>query len=365
MQIVQLVGCRQRRGAEVFATELADALQARGHVVTVLGLKLSEAEVLAPRRATGADLPFVRDGILHPARVRALAQFLQQRGPLVVQANGGFAMKHAVVARRLARADWPIVYRNIGLSSDWLTRPGQRLWNRWLMRQVEATAAVSETSRGDLVRTYGLDPDRVRVIRRGVATTTVIDRGEGRSALRAAGVPDNAFVLLHVGSFTEEKNHAGLLRITERVCAEAPFIHLVLVGEGPLWPQIQAMAPANVHLLGIRKDVSALMAGADVFLLPSTTEGIPGVVLEAAVQQLPSVAYDVGGVKEAVEDGATGRLIPKHDETGAACAVLDLVRRPEYRSVLGAAARRLVVEQYGLERSTDAFEAVYRQVVRR
>jgi L-malate glycosyltransferase len=362
MQIVQLVTRRQRRGAEVFATELADALHVRGHDVTVVGLQPPHGDVLTPRNAAGVDLG-VRGGfVLHSGGVRQLAQYLRSRGECVVQANGGFAMKYAVLARRWARGSWPIVYRNIGLSSDWLTRPGQRWWNRWLMRQVDAAAAVSEASRRDLIRSYGLDPERVRVVRRGVPVGSVVGRSEGRAALTAAGIPEDAFVLLHVGSFTPEKNHEGLLRILERVRAEVGHVHLALVGDGPLRGRVEAAAPPHVHFLGVRTDVPALMAGADVFVLPSLTEGLPGVVLEAAVQHLPAVAYDVGGVSEVVRDGETGRLIASGDESHAAAALLDLVRRPVDRHALAASAHQMVLEQYSLDRSTDAFEALYRGV---
>lgn len=362
LTIVQLVTRRQRRGAEVIATDLADALQGRGHRSIVLGLGPPPGAVLTPREAEAADLTASGEGPLHLARVLELGRVLDRLAPDVVQANGGYAMKYAVTARLVSRARWPLVYCNIGLSSDWLRSPVQRAWNRWLMRRVEATAAVSEASRQDLLATYGLDPARVRVVRRGLATEA-LGREAGRRRLAEAGVPPEGTVLLHVGSFSPEKNHAGLLRIVEQVRAGGESVHLVLVGDGALRAEVLCVAGAHVHALGLRDDVPTLLAGADLFVLPSLTEGIPGVILEAAVQRVPSVAYDVGGVGEVVRDGETGRLVASGDEAGAADAVLSLLRDPAERERLGEAARALVVGQFSLDGSVDGFEALYREVL--
>ena len=282
----------------------------------------------------------------------------------MVQANGGYAMKYAVLAKRWGREPWPILYCNIGLSSDWLRKPGQRLWNRWLLRQAAVTAAVSEASRADLLNTYGLDPASVEVVRRGVSMDIVDPLEAHRTLRRELGIPEDAPVLLHVGSFSPEKNHEGLLRIVDLVRASHPDAYLVLVGDGPGRAEVvtQAVRQRGVHLLGLRRDVPLLMAGSDLLLLPSLTEGIPGVVLEAGLQLLPTVAYDVGGVSEAVRDGETGRLIPTRDEEAFADAVNGLLADLDRRRVMGAAARAFIESDYTLAHSVDSFERLYREI---
>ena len=304
---------------------------------------------------------------LNPRIVLDLARYLRRVGPDVIQANGGYAMKYAVLAKRWGRGRCPLLYCNIGLSSDWLRRPGQRAWNRWLLRQADVTAAVSDASRADLLATYGLDPDRVEVVRRGVPLEAEDPEAARRSLRAELGLPAETSVLLHVGSFSPEKNHAGLLRIVERI--EQPDVHLVLVGDGPLRTEIEraaalnALKKKNTTLLGLRSDVPRLMAGADLLLLSSLTEGIPGVILEAGVQSLPVVAYDVGGVGEAVRDGETGRLIPAGDEAAFADAVANLLTDAARRRTLGAATRAFIESDYALARSVDSFERLYHQIV--
>ena len=168
MKIVQLVTRRQRRGAEVVAADLSVALVARDHDVRFAGLNPPPAEPLAPDGVVNDDVSEASPSVLSPRLIADLARYLRRVDPDVIQANGGYAMKYAVLAKRWSRARWPLLYCNIGLSSDWLRRPGQRAWNGWLLRQADVTAAVSDASRADLLATYGLDPDRVEVVRRGV-----------------------------------------------------------------------------------------------------------------------------------------------------------------------------------------------------
>jgi L-malate glycosyltransferase len=363
MRTLQLVTTRQRRGAEVFASDLADALCSRGHQAIVVGLGRPPENSLQPQLAATADLTRVGVARLDFRRILELARLFRKENPDVIQANGGYAVKYAVLARKAARGKWPIVYCNIGLSSDWLRFPGQRQWTRWLINQTQMTAAVSEASRRDLIDTYALPEEVVRVVRRGLATEPIYTRQEGRLRLSEAGVPSPAPVMLHVGSFSEEKNHEGLLRIHRLVQQHVPDVQLVLVGDGSLRDEIQEKATVGVHLLGVRTDVSTLMAGADVFVLPSHTEGIPGVILEASVQAIPTVAYDIGGIPEVVRDRETGRLIPSGDEKGAAEAVVSLLESPDLNNQYGRSARAYVTAEYDIERSVDAFEKLYFDVL--
>lgn len=293
-----------------------------------------------------------------------LAHYLRRLRPDVVQANGGHTLKYAVLAKRIGMNAWPIVYCNIGISSDWLRWPGQRTFNAWLVKCAAFTAAVSDTARDDLIHNFAADPARVRVVRRGVAIDNVIGRSEGREALRSCGVVNAGPVLLHVGSITPEKNHVGLLRIFACLRRSVRGVQLVLVGDGPLRATIEAQIAeySDIHLVGLRNDVGRLMAGADLLLLPSLTEGIPGVILEAAAQCLPSVAYATGGIPEAVRHGETGCLVPWGDEQAFVNEVLMLLNSPPLLARFGRNAKHFIGAEYSLQRSVDEFEGLYESV---
>jgi glycosyltransferase involved in cell wall biosynthesis len=365
MKILQLVTKRQRRGAEVFASQLADGLARRGHGVIFAGLFPSPPESLATEVAEIHDLHGRSEHPLSLRLIPELQTLIRRERPDIVQANGSSTLKHVALAKRLSGADWRLVYRNIGIASDWLRSPGHRIWGSWLLRSVDHVAAVSGHSLSDFRETYRLPASKISTIPIGVRVPNASERGAARAALASlAGVRDGDEIIAHVGSFTPEKNHLWMLEAFSEIAAHRPHAHLVLFGDGPLRSRVTAeierrRLEARVHILGSRGDAAALVGGADVFILPSATEGIPGALLEAAAHGVPVVATDVGSVREAMVDGRTGVLVPAGALDPFVNAVTDLLNAPSRLQELGEAGRRFVRQRYDIERVIDRFEALY------
>jgi L-malate glycosyltransferase len=373
LKIFQLVTRRQRRGAEVFATQLGDALAARGHLVTVAGLYSPPEDPLVPTRALFADLADRRRRPISLPLLRALIRWLADERPDVVQANGSDTLKYAALARRITGGDWRLVYRNISIASRWLRYPGQRRWMRWLVSNVDHVAAVSDASLLDFSETFGIDRSRISMIPIGAEVPERLDRARWRNDLaRVADVPESADLLVHVGSFSPEKNHEGLLAAFARIHVERPTARLVLVGDGPLREEVDAQVRRlgladSVRLLGSRSDAATLSGGADLVLLPSHIEGLPGVVLEAFAHGTPVVATDVGSLADVVEPGRTGLLVqPGRDEAFAgalAAAVLQLLANPAQRDEFGARGRDAVLGRYSMSGVVERFETLYSRLL--
>lgn len=367
MKLVQLVTRFQRRGAEVFACQLADELAGRGHEVTVVGL-YGAAAALAPARARATALKSQRRPIVNPWLVRRLAQELQRLEPDLVQANGSDTLKYASLAKRRSGARWPLVYRNIGIPSRWVRYPGQRYWIRWLLREVVAVVSVSEASRRDFARTYGISTAGILTIPIGTECRNLASHEELRRRLaHEAALEEPGPIVVHVGSFTPEKNHPWLAQAFAAIIERRPDARLILIGEGPGMPEAQAAIArwgldAQVRLLGAREDAADLAGGADVLVLPSSTEGLPGVVLEAAARGVPAVAWNVGGLSEAIEEGSTGFLVPPRDMGAFTDRVLELIDDPERARRMGSAARARVCARFDLLRVSAAFERLYREL---
>ena len=369
MKLAHLVTRLQRRGAEVFACQLCDELVRRGHYVTLTGLYAGTPGALVPRHATAVDLGGHRRPGVDPALVRRLADQLAADPPDLVQANGSDTLKYASAVKRRLDAEWPLVYRNIGIPSTWAKSVRQRLGVRWMLRRVDRIASVSAASARDFARTYRMDPARIVTIPRGIECPDLAPREARRARLaEEAGIDGEGAILVHVGSFTEEKNHRGLIEAFARILRECPDGQLVLIGEGPLEADARSAAAEagvadRVRMLGSRPDAAELAGGGDVFLLPSLTEGLPGVVLEAAAREVPTVAFDVGGVSEAIEDGRTGYVVPSGDLAGLSRRALALLADPELARSMGRAARDHVCGLFGLPRVVDAFEDLYQSLV--
>lgn len=366
LRIAQVVTRRQLRGAEVFAGQLAEGLAARGHAVVLAALYAPGDPPLEPAGVELADLGGRRGRGLSPALLGSTVALLRAWRPHVVQANGSDTLKYLVLARRLARTRTPLVYRNISITSAWLRGPAHREWNGWLARQADAVAAVSALSARDYSSTYRVPPARIETIPIGTRVPDRLDHERARQRLAAVlGRRPEGPVALHAGNFTPEKDHAGLLRAFARVAERHPSVGLVLAGDGPLRGEMVTLAASlglrdRTTFLGARADLAEWMEGADLLVLSSLVEGVPGVVLEAAARGLPVAATFVGSVSDAVVDGVTGLLVPPGDPEALAGALERLLADAELRGRMGSAAREHVRRRFDLEGIVERFERLYR-----
>jgi len=374
MKIVQLITQMQLRGAEIFALQLSDVLASRGHEVVfaalygdcgVLSTLPQVREVVLGRGGSPGRLP------ISPVVWRSLCRLIREFRPDIVQANGSETLKYAALSK-VGHRSVPIIYRNISVMSMWSGSGFKRRVVGSALRRMDHVASVTTIGKADLTNVFGVREDRVSVIPIGVrvpAEPTREEREQTRQAVRQRfGLPDDCSLVMHVGSFTSEKNHRELLGAFARVVEEAPSSRLLLVGDGLLRAQIETNVrelrlDGRVVLAGVVPDAAEIMVAADVLVLPSLREGLPGVILEAAAAGVPAVAYDVGGVSEVVEDGASGMVVAVGDVESLSSRLSQLLGDEVLRQRLGAEARRRVEQTYTLEKVGDQFEEVYRSVI--
>jgi glycosyltransferase involved in cell wall biosynthesis len=368
LKILHLVTRRQHRGAEVFAAQLADGLVQEGHDARLVGLYEPPPDPMAPLLAPAKDLDGPAERQLSYRLVSSVAALIKEFRPDVVQANGSATLKYAALARLISRGQWPLVYRNISIASQWVRSPARRLFGQWLVSHVTHVAAVSRRSEDDFRKTYRVPAARISTIPIGVHVPSTPRLPDLRERLLVlARAPRDAELLLHVGSFSPEKNHGWMVDAFSRILVERPLAYLLLVGDGPLRTRVGSLVAdyglqERVHFLGTRADVPTLVGGADLLLLPSTIEGIPGVILEAAAQAVPTVATDVGSICEAVDDGRSGLLVPAGDMPSFVAAVSGLLADRGRRRAMGAAAYQVVKERYSMERIIARFERLYEEL---
>ena len=326
--VLHVITSTQRRGAETFAVDLAGALTARGVASNVVAL--------SPGR-TGATLavPALGDSPLSPSSLRALrrragtAQMVVAHGSRTLPACGS-----ALLGQRA-----PIVYRSIGDPGAWAGSGLRRARTRLLLRRMDAVAVLWPGA-GESVRAlHGVPAERIHVIPNGVpaARCPVPDAGARVAARRRLGLPPHGPVVAVIGALGPEK------RVGDAVAAVArlPDTHLLVAGDGRdrsrLELQAAEEAPGRVHFAGTLPGPTDALAAADVVALPSRTEGMPGVLIEAGLSGVAVVATDVGGVAEIVRDDVTGLLVPPGDVAALTAA---LGRALAERDRLGRAARR-------------------------
>jgi len=166
-----------------------------------------------------------------------------------------------------------------------------------------------------------------------------------------------------VANLRPVKAHDVLLQAAKRVAASMPNVHFVLVGEGSERNRLQHLAfslgiGAAVHFLGERRDIPDILAALDVGILSSHSESFSNSIVEYMAAGLPVVATDIGGSREAVEDGVTGILVPPGDDIRLADAILAVFARGS-RLDMGEAGRRRAVERFGVSTMVRLHEDIY------
>lgn len=191
--------------------------------------------------------------------------------------------------------------------------------------------------------------------------TAQVDRTQAR---RALGIAPDAPVIGLGARLTEQKGLEYLLRALPPVIARHAGAVLLVAGDGPQRPALEALAAdlgvaPSVRFLGMRDDIAALLRACDVYALPSVWEGLPMAVLEAMAAGLPVVASDVGGVGTAVQHQVTGLLVPPRDPARLADALLAVLGDRVLRRRLGEEGRRVFQRRFTAEAMARAYEALY------
>jgi glycosyltransferase involved in cell wall biosynthesis len=233
---------------------------------------------------------------------------------------------------------------------------------RWLLdRTAHAMVGVSNEMMRVLAQA-GVRDDRRVLIPNGVRLPDA-----GSLTPDRPSDPADHGVVLYVGRLAEVKGVGALLHMWSEM-PRRQAATLLIVGEGPLRPELERETAArgltgSVRFLGYRRDVTALYRRADVFVLPSVSEGLSNALLEAMAAGLPAVASDVGGNREVIEQGVSGFLIDWTEGGTAAGMVGRLLEDRALRRRIGEAARRRAAS-FSIATVADQYCALYHGVAR-
>lgn len=368
MRILHLVSSTDRRGAQIFASDLVGALSRIG----------AEQRVVALRGSTGPSTSFSAPSLAlradgSPGRFdwgipRGLGREVARFGPDVIQAHGGETLKYAVPATLRSRV--PIVYRRIGSTPEWASSAAQRSLYGALARRAAAVVAVSEATREETLRIFRVHATRAITIPNAVDAGRLAVRRGAEAVRGELGIARSVPVVLSAGALTWEKDPLGQVEVAALVLKEVPEAVFLLAGAGPLAVATEAEIAARglgdrVRLLGVRTDVQDLLGASDALLLASATEGSPAVVIEAGLLGVPVAAFAVGGIPEQVDDGVTGVLAPPGDRAALASALSALLRDRDRRREMGRRGLELCRNEFEIGAVAPAYLRVYEGVARR
>jgi glycosyltransferase involved in cell wall biosynthesis len=316
------------------------------------------------------NYPTAKQGVLRPlmeswAPMRAAREaFLAERLDVVHFHAGRLgALYPAILASR-----WTgIPKRLLTVHNAILLRAApQRLFETRVLMSLDRIVAVSTAVKSDLVQKKKAAPEKVVVIANGVDAAE-FDSPESAADIRAElGIDTDALVVCAVARLHLLKGIDLLLRAVAELKPRWPSLRTVIVGAGAEEESLRRLAAKEclddvVHFTGYRADARRLMRAADLIVVPSRREGLPLAVIEAMAARKPVVAANVGGIPEAVVDGATGLLFSPENVAALGESIERLLGDANLRAALGDAARARVEREFSEAAMVAKTAALYEE----
>ena len=331
-------------GTERHMLDLARGLRAAGVSVTLACPSPAALE----ERAQAENLPTLtiqKRGTVDRETIRILTGLLRSGAADVVHAhNGRTALSAALAVRRAGRGR--CVMTQHFLEPNHVTQRGpkaaaSKMAHHWVTAQMSAILAISEAVKASLLARGEAPASKITVVPNGIAPPDAALPGGAEAMRRSLGIPSDAPLVVCAARLEPEKDVASLVASMRHVREVLPNAHCLLAGTGTLRAdleeQIRGLGLGDaVHLLGFRPDALALIAAADLFVLPSLAEPFGLAILEAMALGKPVVATRAGGPLEIVVEGETGLLVPPASPPALAEAILGLLSDPAEASRLGA-----------------------------
>ncbi len=352
-------------GGTTYFLNVLPALQDAGYALKVVFLGPWHRAV---RRLTeaGVEVQFLGLGKWDPRAAVAFERQLDEHQPHVVHLH---SFRSHLFGRLAAhrRGIASVVHVHDQNAMPRPVRAAQRL----LGPGTAALVGVSETVTRFASREYAVAPDRCHTVVHGLDLSRFmhVSAQAAAAARHELGTPAEAPLIAMVGRVIPGKGQDQLIRAMPTVLRHMPEARVWIIGDGDARPGHEALArelgvDQAVQWLGQRDDVAPLLAAAHLAVVPSMCEeGFGFVALEAMACGKPVIAYDSGALASLVDDGRTGRLVPRGDVDGLAQAIVDALHRPLWQAVAGRRAREHA-KRFTLQRHVAAMGQVYRQAMR-
>lgn len=350
-------------GGERIVLKLAALLPQYGYRASILTFSADmESPALAAPPCPIYLLPLQRTYDLHALKAALhLRRFLKQQEVRIVQTFfessdiwTGFVTKTMSGAKLI----WS--RRDMGI----LRTRKHEISYRLMAGFPDAVFAVSELVRQHCIGVDSIDPTRVQTIYNGLNladwnTTPRLD-------------PTRTFAITTVGNIRRVKGHDIFIEAAALIIRQFPNVSFSIAGDvldPAYFEELQTLVrklglTSYFHFTGGVTNLREHLATADIFVLPSRSEGFSNAIIEAMAASLPVVATNVGGNAEAVQDRVSGFIVPPEDPEGLAVAVTKLLSDPSSAKAMGAAGRRLAMEKFTTEAMMGQTTATYAKLLK-
>jgi glycosyltransferase involved in cell wall biosynthesis len=357
-------------GAEKVVQRLAPRLQTQGFEVCVL----TRHEKDLSRSETIDGVPIYRLPAPGPKPLAAISYILSSVR-LLSRLNPDLIHAHEILSPASAAMLFNYYHRQPivatlhrgGLLGDIYKlkrRPFGKQRLRSLARGIDAFAVISQEIDSELAG-LGVLPEKRVFIPNGVDTThfSPIPKTERDQLRDELSLPRDALIIVYAGRFVPEKRVDHLLTLWPGIRLAFPQALLLLIGTGDETSRLQAMSGPAVQFTGQVEDAARYLQAADIFVLPSSTEGLSVAMLEALSSGLPALVTAVGGAPDVIQDDVNGYLIPPDDLPALKQGLLTLLGDESLRARLGQRGRECILSHYSLDSVAMQLGALYRKLL--
>jgi glycosyltransferase involved in cell wall biosynthesis len=293
------------------------------------------------------------------------ARLLRAHGVRVVHTHDFYTNIFGMAAAALARVPVRIASRR---ETEGLRSEAKKRLERCAFSLAHAVVTNADAVRRHLIA-EGVNAAKIVTIYNGVEAELFRPqpgwrRSEILAAYDLAHLADRRFVSIVANLRHAVKDHPTFLRAAQHVKREVPEAAFLLAGEGELLEPMRDLAgqlglAPDVFFIGRCANVANLLALSEVCVLSSVAEGFSNAILEYMAAARPVVATDVGGVREALQDGETGYIVPVGDDRALAARICALLQAPDEARAMGECGRRIVEERFSCETQLERTRVLY------
>jgi len=370
LRVLQVVDGFRMGGAEKKLLELVAKLDRRKFEVLVANVGPAGPLEKAFGELGVEIFHFPRRFGFDPLPLWRLFRLMRQRRIDIVQTTLLWADLIGPLAAKCAGVPVVVSWETVSHEGDPFHNNFQRrVGYEWTMQYVDVIIPVSEAIKRSLMRRRGIPEHKIRVIHYGVDLKKFHPNGHDQALAKRLefGATDDTVLIGILARLEPPKGHRFFVEAFSEVVKRFPRARAIFAGDGSLRAELetsirQAGLGKSIRFLGTRNDVTELLNAIDLFVLPSISEGLPNVLLEAMACQKPVIATDIGGIPEVVRDGENGYLVPPGDSVALQAALLKSFAEPEKWASLAQRGRATVESEFSLEHQVASFEAIFMEL---
>jgi glycosyltransferase involved in cell wall biosynthesis len=346
-------------GGERIVLNLAALLPKYGYRASILTFSVHpDSTALKSRSCPIYVLPLQRTYDLTALRAAfELRRFLRQQHIQIVQTFFESSDLWAgFVTKTMSKAKLIWSRRDMGI----LRTHKHHIPYRLMASVPDAVFAVSEQVRQHCIEVDRIDPTRVQTIYNG------LNLADWNTVSRPAKAPGELLVTT-IGNIRRIKGHDIFIKAAASIVPRFPKVSFSIAGdvlEPDYFAELQTLVrdlnlSGHLHFVGGITNLREHLSAADIFILPSRSEGFSNAIVEAMAAALPVVATNVGGNAEAVKDGVSGFVVPSDDPAALSAAIIRLLSDPSLAKAMGEAGKDLVAENFTAEAMMNRIIAAY------